>query len=121
MTKHKSIRIAEVGKVPCNGCTQCCHGDAVRILPHEDASQWQTAPHQYFRDVRMLEHAANGDCIYLGDIGHGRRGCTIHERRPQVCREMDCRLIYARLTFEQAKSMHVTAVWRKGYELRSVA
>ena len=23
--------------VPCGTCTACCHGDAVRLLPHEDA------------------------------------------------------------------------------------
>lgn len=26
--------------VPCNGCRLCCINDLVRILPHEDASQW---------------------------------------------------------------------------------
>ena len=46
--------------VPCNGCTRCCRNDAVRILPHEDASQWRTVPHDYRPGALMLEHKPNG-------------------------------------------------------------
>ena len=70
--------------VPCNGCTACCHDDAVRILPHEDASRWQTEPHPYMAGALMLAHKPNGDCIYLGE-----GGCTRQADKPQQCHEMD--------------------------------
>ena len=103
--------------VPCNGCTACCHGDAVRILPHEDASRWKTEPHAYDPQQRMLAHKANGDCVYLEG-----GGCSIHPDKPQQCREFDCRNIARVVTWTQARKMDADgrlriAVWRKGREL----
>jgi Fe-S-cluster containining protein len=71
----------------CGSCTLCCQGDAVRLLPEDDASQYQTEPHPYRSGELMLAHAANGDCIYLDR----ETGCTIHETKPTQCRAMDCR------------------------------
>jgi len=99
--------------VPCNGCTRCCHQDAVRILPGEDASQWRTVPHDRWPSQRMLAHKANGDCVYLGN-----QGCTIHQTKPQMCKEMDCRLIAQRVSFTQARKLGVMGVWRRGRELQ---
>jgi Putative zinc- or iron-chelating domain len=103
--------------VPCNGCTLCCKEDAVPILPHEDATQWKTEPHPYKRGALMLAHKRNGDCFYLGD-----GGCTIQDSKPQICGEMDCRVVASRITFTQARKMDKSgalpmAVWRKGREL----
>lgn len=103
--------------VPCNGCTRCCHRDVVRLLAHEDASAYQTEAHPAMQDTLMLAHKPNGDCIYLEG-----NGCSIHDRRPQLCRDMDCRRIAAALTFTQARKAdhrHVItlAVWRRGKEL----
>lgn len=103
--------------VPCNGCTLCCHGDAVRILPHEDASQWQTTTHEVLRDARMLAHRPNGDCVYLG-----AHGCTIQDSKPQMCREMDCRRIAQAITWTQARKLEARGqlkfeVWRRGRDL----
>ena len=98
--------------VPCNGCTRCCKGDALRLLPEDDLSQYQTVPHWLNPTERMLDHKANGDCFYLGDTG-----CTIHESRPKMCREMDCRVLATQLTWTQARKMHVITVWRRGREL----
>lgn len=98
--------------VPCNGCTLCCQGDALRLLPGDDASQYQTVPHDTILGELMLDHKPNGDCIYLGATG-----CTIHARRPQMCREMDCRIIGARLSWTQAHKLNVVRVWRRGREL----
>src|SRR3990167_3882431 len=92
--------------VPCNGCTLCCKGDSLRLLPEDDPKQYQTVPHNYFQGQLMLDHKPNGDCIYLGDTD-----CTIHERRPQMCREMDCRVLATQLTWTQARKMHVIKVW----------
>lgn len=108
-------------EVPCNGCTMCCKNDAVRILPHEDASRWQTVPHDYMPGQRMLAHKVNGDCVYLGD-----KGCTIQDGKPQICGEMDCRNIANALTFTQARKMAARgaipiALWRKGKDMAKAA
>lgn len=104
-------------EVPCNGCTLCCHGDAVRILPHEDPTKWQTVPHPFKAGALMLAHKANGDCVYLGPAG-----CTIQADKPQVCYEMDCRNIASKLTPSEARkhdkrgTLPIT-IWRRGREL----
>lgn|SRR5574337_648562 len=103
--------------VPCNGCTLCCHNDAVRILPHEDASKWQTEPHNMMPGALMLAHKPNGDCVYLGE-----RGCTIQHDKPQMCYEMDCRLIARKISWTQARKLSASgrmtmAVWRRGRDL----
>jgi len=33
----------------------------------------------------------SGECVYLGE-----HGCTIHDRAPRMCREYDCRIVYAK-------------------------
>jgi len=37
----------------------------------------------------ILDRHANGDCVYLGQVG-----CTIWERAPYECRKFDCRMVY---------------------------
>jgi len=103
--------------VPCNGCTRCCKGDAIRILRHEDASQWHTEPHPWVKDALMLAHKPNGDCLYLGP-----EGCTIQAHKPQQCREMDCRRLAKNITYTQARKLAKKnqlhfGVWKKGREL----
>ena len=114
---HEAREAAGLYDVPCNGCTLCCHGDAVRILPHEDPARWLTEPHEYVEGARMLAHQANGDCIYLGPTG-----CTQHHDKPQQCREMDCRRLAEKFTFTQARKLSARrvlpiAVWNRGREL----
>ena len=77
------------GAVPCDGCTECCRGtdrtlylDAVA----EDLSKYKTSI-ENGRPVLAMK--ANRDCWYLDD----KKGCTIYEDRPQVCRLFDCRRI----------------------------
>jgi Fe-S-cluster containining protein len=103
--------------VPCNGCTRCCHGDAVRIMPHEDASQWLTEPHPYQPGARMLAHKANDDCVYLGPAG-----CTIHPNKPEQCRTMDCRNLAREISFTNARKLAARnalpmPIWQRGKEL----
>lgn len=102
------------GAVPCNGCTRCCHGDAVRILPGDDASKWQTVAHDHMPGHLMLAHKPNGDCYYLGPSG-----CTIQHDKPTMCVEMDCRRIAQVLTWTQARKIKnfPIAVWQRGREL----
>lgn len=110
----KAAKLADIRQtdVPCNGCTRCCEGDAVRLLPGDDFGAYQTEPHPWLPGERMLAHKDNGDCIYLGEAG-----CTIHERRPQMCREMDCRLIAASMSGRQAHRAGIHSIYRRGREL----
>ena len=108
--------------VPCNGCTACCHGDAIRLLPGDVAESYRTAPHDRVPGALMLEHQPNGDCVYLGPIGLGRRGCTIHWRKPLMCREFDCRTVAQGVSRVQAlklvsRGLLSWSVLRQGYRL----
>lgn len=103
--------------VPCGTCTLCCYDDAIVILPHEDASQYETVPHPQHDQVRMLKHKANGACWYLGDAG-----CTIYDKRPRLCREFDCRRLALGQTYTEARKrdrqgIAPIRVWRRGREL----
>lgn len=114
---HQARAEAGFYDVPCNGCRLCCQNDAVRILPHEDETRWQTEPHPYMPGARMLAHKANNDCVYLGE-----HGCTIQDAKPQQCREMDCRRIAQAITWTQARKMDARgalrmALWKRGREL----
>ena len=48
----------------------------------DDPNAYET---QMLGGLQALAHKPNGDCVYLGE-----KGCTIHERRPAVCRAYDC-------------------------------
>lgn len=103
--------------VPCNGCTRCCKGDAVRLLPEDDPSKYKTEPHPYREGQLMLAHAESGDCFYLGPTG-----CVIHETKPLMCRQMDCRRIAKTFTYTEirkldAKGAVPIAIWRRGKDL----
>lgn len=101
--------------VPCNGCRRCCINDAVRILDHEDASQWQTEPHPNDPRRRMLAHKPNRECVYLGPDG-----CEIHDQpRPQQCVTMDCRNVANGISLKQARrgGPESVEVWRMGRKL----
>lgn len=108
----------KVGEVPCDGCTRCCVGDSIRMLPGDDMSQYRVERHNRMAGAWMLAHKPNGDCIYLHESG-----CTIHNRRPQMCREMDCRLLAKRLTFTQVRKLQgfPMPVWKRGRELLKLA
>lgn len=97
--------------VPCSGCRRCCISDAVRLLPDE-LELYRTEPHPYAKGHRMLAHKPNGECYYLG-----LDGCSIHETRPQLCRDMDCRNIARQISFTRARKMNMTRIWRRGKEL----
>jgi Fe-S-cluster containining protein len=104
-------------QTPCNGCTLCCHGDAIRLLPGDDPTAYQTVPHDHDARFLMLAHKPNGDCIYLDE-----HGCTIHATKPQMCREMDCRNVAKNISYTQARKLDRKGilklpVWRKGRQL----
>jgi hypothetical protein len=88
----------------------------VRLLPEDDASAYLVEPHDSIPGALMLAHQPNGDCVYLDRV---RGGCSIYERRPLMCRRMDCRLIAQALSFTQARRHPglPLSVWRRGREL----
>jgi len=103
--------------VPCNGCTLCCQGDAVRLEPEDLAMNYLTEAHPYIQGAMMIAHKPNGECIYLDD-----HGCSIHDRAPSLCRTADCRSLAARIDFESAKKLHLLGrmdirVWDQGHKL----
>jgi hypothetical protein len=80
-------------KVPCNGCTACCHFsridvDPSRELPEDLAHLDLIAdPDPPVPGGLMLRKRADGACIHLGPDG-----CTVHAHRPRACRLYDCRV-----------------------------
>ena len=103
--------------VPCNGCTLCCQGDAIRLTEEDNAEDYLTEPHSYIPGALMLAHKPNGDCIYLNETG-----CSIHNRAPSLCRSADCRSLALKYDFDTAMQLHKMKridirVWDKGNEL----
>ncbi len=103
--------------VPCNGCTLCCQGDAIRLTEIDNPKEYLTEPHPYIPGALMLAHKQNGDCIYLIE-----QGCSIHDHAPDLCRSSDCRSIALKYDFSTAMQLHNMKridirVWDKGNEL----
>jgi hypothetical protein len=101
----------------CAGCTKCCRGDLVRLLPADNPDQYLTFPHPVLQGQLALQHKPNGDCVYLGESG-----CLIHTTKPIICQEMDCRNIAKNLTFTQARKLDDRGllrleVWKQGKTL----
>jgi hypothetical protein len=113
----KQTKTLSYNFVPCNGCTLCCQGDAIRLTKDDNPKDYITEPHPYIDGELMLAHKPNGDCIYLDESG-----CTIHERTPSLCRSADCRSIALKYDFNTAMQMHQMKridirVWDKGNDL----
>jgi uncharacterized protein len=103
--------------VPCNGCTLCCRGDAIRLFAEDRASEYETVPHPFIPGALMIAHQDNGNCIYLVDSG-----CSIHDRAPSLCRTADCRSLALGVDYETAKALHRMGridfrVWLQGHRL----
>lgn len=100
----ESARVHTTNLVDCKGCgSLCCKGDKIVLHPREgdDPSLYLTEPtlHDLTGErVLMLQHADNGDCVYLG-----AKGCTIYDRRPVICREFDCALSFMKMTKVQRR------------------
>ena len=72
-------------ELPCNGCTACCSASAPLDYSVDDVDDYHTMrlPNG---GVGTLT-GAGGWCVYA-DPGVG---CRIYERRPQFCKDYDCR------------------------------
>ena len=103
--------------VPCNGCTLCCQGDAIRLTEEDNPDDYLTEPHPYIAGALMLAHKPNGDCIYLDETG-----CSIHDCAPSLCRSADCRSLALKYDFDTAMKLHNMKridirVWDRGNEM----
>jgi uncharacterized protein len=72
-------------QVPCGTCRACCTHDRIFLGPLDDprAFRWHLEG-----GYPVIDRQPDGRCVYLGD-----GGCTIHDRAPQICRRMDCRIL----------------------------
>jgi len=111
------------GEVPCGGCARCCYRDAVRLLPGDDPNEYETTWHPFLRGELMLKHKPDGSCIYLANKGPDLGFfCSIHDRRPQMCRHMDCRLIAMDISYTKARKLDHAGrlrmpIWTRGRHL----
>jgi uncharacterized protein len=85
--------------VPCGVCTLCCRSGEAIVLHPEDGDvienyETEVVWHPLTKDraISILKQKPNGDCIYVGPFG-----CTIHAKRPLICREFDCRGFYEKM------------------------
>jgi hypothetical protein len=113
----KKVKKLQTKFVPCNGCTLCCQGDAIRLTEEDYPENYITEPHPYIPGALMFAHKPNGDCIYLNEAG-----CSIHDRAPSLCRSADCRSIALKYDFDTAMQLHKIKridirVWDKGNDL----
>lgn len=99
--------------VPCGTCTACCQGDAIFMHPEcgDDPSQYET---EMYEGRVILKHKPNGDCIYLDRA----KGCTIHERRPAICRELDCRELIDAIGEYRAQQLGLDRILSAAWRLR---
>jgi Fe-S-cluster containining protein len=98
------------GNLDCAGCRLCCQNEIVEVRPDEHPENYETEPHPSKEGWRMLAHAENKDCVYLGE-----KGCTIYDRRLRLCREFDCRVLALKIRSKnQAKLYRCEDVWQRG-------
>ncbi len=84
MSSTMSKRIAKLPPVNCGGCRTCCIDDTITLHPSDNPADFD---HVEFPDGhRELAKGKNGQCVYLG-----KKGCTIYDRQPFMCRAFDCR------------------------------
>jgi Fe-S-cluster containining protein len=78
--------------IPCDGCTHCCESDQVVLRPEagDDLSQYDfefidSALYPGQLTPVLKSDPKTGYCIYLR-----AGGCSIHAKRPSVCRRFHC-------------------------------
>lgn len=84
----------------------CCRNQVIALYPeHGDAiGEYDTrvvpSPTEPGRLVAILKQREDGSCIYLGETG-----CTIYDKRPQICRAFDCGAFYRDTPRHERKRM----------------
>ena len=98
--------------VPCNGCIRCCTARSVRTLDPDEVHRYESVPSMDDPNKRVLASQASGACVYVN-----ANGCSIHDRKPRLCREFDCRELVKRYSYTILRRAGYTEIWRKGKEL----
>lgn len=80
----------------CNGCTACCRGDRIQLLPGDDPSQFETVAVDGALYVRQID----GECLYLTEDG-----CAIYDRQPIMCRAFNCVTYFRQKTRQQRRAL----------------
>lgn len=78
----------------CQACAACCHAAHERHVPVTGADHARLLPDEQARlswwdGNRCFLRTDAGRCAALGRDGAGRWSCTIYERRPEVCRDLE--------------------------------
>lgn len=99
--------------VNCGSCNECCRNDAIFMHPEcgDNPADYDT---EMYEGRLILKHKPNGDCIYLDR----EKGCTIWDRRPTICKELDCRLLVKAIGEKRMKAM---GMGRVAYAARRLA
>lgn len=78
--------------IPCDGCIQCCKNDQVILRPEDgdDLSLYawepiESALYPGRKSAALKRDPLTGYCIYLSATG-----CSIHDKRPAICRRYHC-------------------------------
>ena len=72
-------------EVPCNGCTRCCHGDAIRLLPADDAARWVKVQIEVGRDEATAQLSNSFDKSISGELAFAASpGVTINPAPQKV-------------------------------------
>ncbi|MEA1672748.1 YkgJ family cysteine cluster protein [Nitrospirillum sp. BR 11163] len=100
--------------IPCDGCVLCCKSDQVILHPEAGDNLlsyvWDLVASPLYpgQVVPALKRdPATGHCVYLAG-----NGCSIHDRRPAVCRRFHC--ARTALALERLPRATVKALARRG-------
>jgi hypothetical protein len=114
---NRGERVA--ARVPCNGCTACCHASKVDFDPAlerpEDLRHLDfVSANEITPGWARLRKRDDGACVHLGP-----QGCMVYEHRPRVCRLYDCRFLAVAGVIEPYEGGHQAPVWiPEGHTLR---
>jgi len=100
MVRLLSMRRSE-GSIPplkCGDCTLCCRGEQelITVQPERGDNHRRYKTDVHPNGKRTLRRDSGGYCIYLG-----RSGCTIHSKKPIMCRQYDCRAHFLLIQYER--------------------
>jgi Fe-S-cluster containining protein len=97
-------RFTDGETIPCFRCGECCRRwqpliglrEAERLaralgLPVDDFLDRYTRPYPLEEGAHLLEQR-DGACVFLRAEADGRTACSVHEARPEACRDWDASL-----------------------------
>ncbi len=106
-------------EVPCGSCHACCGGMHVVLQPERgdilDEYETEEITNPITKEKNIaLKHGKDGNCIYLD-----KKGCTIHNRAPIICKEFDCRKFWQRLLEKTTRNQRIRII-KKGVINRKI-